>query len=393
MVSLFWGVQGTFCVTGLLMILMTVELNDWGGNYGWAFLSALAQYSGMLCFGLVFELSCSPRTSASASGARGGRPPPGGVARRLHDLARRCWAQRRLIAPIALADIADVFLHAFGLNYAGPALYIVFFSSVTVWTALIRRMWLKRTLAPQQWCAVGALTVALAVTGAEHGGAGGEPAAKLVLGIALTLGAAVCDACMYVLTERALGAGKAGGGAAGVGGGGGPSPSEITVGVGALNLAASVLYVGCYSAAGRWQAWVPDQIRAKGGDPRAVVVGWAAMSFVMFLHYLSFYYSVGAASAVGAAVNKAVQSAATFLASAALYCNTSWGLGKAYPAAFVYDEKDCLTPLRGAAILVVCGSVLLYAHGYRQLKAGHSSGGGSSQLASKLLEGHDHARC
>jgi len=110
------------------------------------------------------------------------------------------------------------------------------------------------------------------------------------------------------------------------------------------------------------------------------------MSFVMFLHYLSFYYSVGAASAVGAAVNKAVQSAATFLASAALYCNTSWGLGKAYPAVFVYDAKDCLTPLRGAAILMVCGSVLLYA-------AGYSGGGGGSQLASKLLEGQDHARC
>jgi hypothetical protein len=30
-----------------------------------------------------------------------------------------------------------------------------------------------------------------------------------------------------------------------------------------------------------------------------------------------------------------VQSAATFLASAALSCNTSWGLGKAYPAVFI----------------------------------------------------------
>ena len=137
----FWGTQGTFCCTGFLMIIITVQENDWGGNYGWAFLSALAQYGGMLGCGLAFELAARPRASA---------PPPAGAPAlmRLRHLGERCWAQRRLIAPIACADIADVFLHAFGINYAGSALYIVFFSSVTVWTALVRRVFLKRTLAP-----------------------------------------------------------------------------------------------------------------------------------------------------------------------------------------------------------------------------------------------------
>ena len=260
------------------------------------------------------------------------------------------------ILPIACADIADVFLHTFGINYAGSALYIVFFSSVTVWTALVRKVWLKRRLAPLQWLAVVFITVSLSVTGVFHGSTGDEPGAQLAFGIFMTLGAAVCDAFMYVLTERALEPGRAG-----------PTPNEISTAVGAINLGVSLAYVCTYSAAGQWRPWVSDRIAAKGGNPRVVAGWWVAQAVVMWAHYLAFYYSVGCTSAVAAAVNKAVQSAGIFLLSAALYCNTSWGLGKAYPAVFVYDEKECLTPMRVVAIVVVCASVLLYALGYRQL--------------------------
>lgn len=502
---LFWGTQGTFCVTGFLMIILTVEENEWGGNFGLAFLSALAQYGGMFIFGLLFEL-VNPRSSALV-----GAEPTHNVSH-LRNLGSRCWAQRRVIIPIACADIADIFLHAFGINYAGSALYIVFFSSVTVWTALLRRLWLKRTLARMQWLSVILITVVLSVTGLEHGSTGSDKPAHVLFGIIMTLGAAVCDAFMYVLTERALGLGHASHGSPGeeppepratktslpisipssaptsrqeevgtepidepgsqtrgddaepvadgrraegeddncVGmaalqanaspasllsvhsseqedcgwraaerGGDddeegrqdcsvgemlhrplqegtrnrdlncGPTPNEISTAVGAFNLGISLAYVGIYSAAGLWRTWVTDQIDAKGGDSRLVVSFWVVQALIMWLHYLTFYYSVGCTSAVAAAVNKAVQSAGIFLLSAALYCNTSWGPGKAFPDVFIYDEKECMTPVRVVAVVVVCGSVLLYAHGYKQLNAHHGHSASTDQLSSKspLIQG------
>ena len=51
----FWIGQSTFLLTGLLMIIINYQENHWGGNYGWAFLSAISQYAGMLVFGIAFH--------------------------------------------------------------------------------------------------------------------------------------------------------------------------------------------------------------------------------------------------------------------------------------------------------------------------------------------------
>ena len=45
------------------------------------------------------------------------------------------WTLVKLVIPVALFDAGDKWFQLFGLNAAGSGLYIVIFSSLTVWTA------------------------------------------------------------------------------------------------------------------------------------------------------------------------------------------------------------------------------------------------------------------
>jgi hypothetical protein len=120
---------------------------------------------------------------------------------------------------------------------------------------------------------------------------------------------------------------------------------EVCCLVGAINLGLTCCYVGGYSAAGKWGAWVSEPIHAKGGDPTTVAVVWMINSVLYFAHFASFYY-VCRQSSVSAGVNKASQAAAIFFTSSALFCND-------------YSEQ-CLTVYKGIAAVLVCAGVLLY---------------------------------
>ena len=51
MTKAFWIGQSTFLLSGLFMITINYQENEWGGNNGWGFLASISQYGGMLCFG------------------------------------------------------------------------------------------------------------------------------------------------------------------------------------------------------------------------------------------------------------------------------------------------------------------------------------------------------
>ena len=78
--------------------------------------------------------------------------------------------------------------------------------------------------------------------------------------------------------------------------------------------------------------------------------------FNLWLHYITFFYCVTTGSAVSGAVNKALQSAASFLLSWAVYC----------PPALIghlASKKQCLDlPRVLCAVIVFCG-VILYGVG------------------------------
>jgi drug/metabolite transporter (DMT)-like permease len=330
----FWVAQSTFLITGIFMIIINYQENAWGGNYGWGFLSAVSQYSGMLLFGVLYHAIETRSTGL-------------GILRSM----RKHW---KLIVPIALSDFADTFLHNFGLNNAGAGLYIVFFSSVTIWVALIRRFILHKQITSIQWIAVVTMTAMLMATGIEVQAKSVD--GTVLFGMLMSLGAALCDAVMYVLAERAFDVKD------------GPTENEVSTFIGALNLCLTGVYIALYSAGGRWADFVEDRIAQKGGHSDLVIGFWAMQSVIFFGHYLSFYFAVSSASSIVAGVNKALQSAGVFLVSAALYCskhartecNTN---EQSRHCTFKYDSKNCLTPLKIAACVTVSLCVVLFSYG------------------------------
>jgi drug/metabolite transporter (DMT)-like permease len=111
---------------------------------------------------------------------------------------------------VALFDFGDKWFQLFGIKGAGSGLYIVIFSSLTVWTALIRRVGFGRKLEWTKWAAVAMITIGLAVDSinvvVEHPvkcDKDGEPVQDrvdmtLIFGMLAALTCAMFDAAMCV---------------------------------------------------------------------------------------------------------------------------------------------------------------------------------------------------
>lgn len=267
-----------------------------------------------------------------------------------------------LILPVALTDLSDSFFGVFGINSVGVVVYTVVFSSVTVWTAIIRCVFLRKRLPGIQWAAVLLVTLGLAVTAAA-----GEAKSfdkRFLFGCLATLAAALADAFMYVLSEWAMAHED------------GPSEEEVCAGIGATNLVITLLYIGAYSAFGDFRTFVLDPIH-QSGDHKSVgtVFGlWGVMAIILLAHYLSFYYVVNTTSSVAAGVNKAMQSIGVFVISDVLFCHR--------------DAAECFSVYKGLSCLLVTAGTLLYAYAGSKPARQEQEVGQEASLTEAVLQRH-----
>jgi hypothetical protein len=115
------------------MTLMLSLESTFQANAAQSMLAALSQYGGMAML-LVLD---------SLFWTMGVGPKP--LAKGWH---------MRLALPCALADLADTFFLCYGIGVLGAGLYIVLFGFVTVATAVLRRLALKRSQTWTQWAAI-----------------------------------------------------------------------------------------------------------------------------------------------------------------------------------------------------------------------------------------------
>jgi hypothetical protein len=294
------------------------------------------------------------------------------------------WTLIKLVIPVALFDAGDKWFQLFGIQAAGSGLYIVIFSSLTVWTALIRRFGFGLKLPGVKWFAVLIITAGLVVD--AFAALINDPIKGvdmyLIGGILAATAAALCDALMYCFAEHALDAEDATNR---------PSEADFMWLIGLIDFPLIVAYIVGYVALGDWDELVIDKIHdagrchlggsfsgsasdsevpknaaaceraggewePAGGTVTSVALLWCFQGFNLWLHYITFFYCCRLGSAVSGAVNKALQSASIFVLSWAVYC----------PPAMIghlENENQCLTaPKIICAITVICG-VLLYAFG------------------------------
>ena len=346
----------------------------WGGADPEAFAGGFFQYSGFLVCQTLFTIPWLLYREGAPACLQEFKLFPNGFK----------WTLIKLVIPVALFDAGDKWFQLFGIQAAGSGLYIVIFSSLTVWTALIRRFGFGLKLPGVKWLAVLIITAGLAVDAVAA--LINDPIkgfdAYLLSGILAALAAALCDALMYCFAEHALDAEDEANR---------PSEADFMWLIGLIDFPIIVAYILGYIALGDWDELVVDKIHGAGtcglsgsssgsdsdgkalktaaacegaggtwepagGTLLSVGLLWCFQGFNLWLHYITFFYCCRLGSAVSGAVNKALQSASIFVLSWAVYC----------PPAMIghlSNANQCLTtPKIVCAFTVLCG-VLLYAFG------------------------------
>ena len=103
-------------------------------------------------------------------------------------------------ALVASIDIVAQTMNYSGVTLAGPTIFALIYSSVTIWCALLSRLLLKREMSKLQWVAVAIVFIGLGITGLSSLEYGPDIARGTIL---IGLGSAL-HALMYVLSEMVM---------------------------------------------------------------------------------------------------------------------------------------------------------------------------------------------
>eukprot|EP00978_Attheya_sp_CCMP212_P023815 scaffold73723_cov67-Attheya_sp.AAC.6 len=264
---------------------------------------------------------------------------------------------------IAVFDIAAQSLNYTGSTMAGPTLFGILYSSVTVWTAIYSRLFLNRTLSPTQWISIGLVFggMALAALGSQHlGPQVGWGTLFIIIGSSV-------HAMTYVLSEYVMTTKpfqKEGGGSdkvrRGVEDGNGPLllplPVEVNCAIqGGVAVAMSLTWQMVYTWS-HFSVQIGEPMKAAGTTVSRAALILGGLAVVNFIHALSFFYTLAHVhgGAVSAGLGKALQAVLVFGATQAIFCGKVGG------------SEMCFTTQKCASLVVVVSGILLYGYATQQ---------------------------
>ena len=232
----------------------------------------------------------------------------------------------------------------------GSGMFTVIYSCIVVYIAFVNRCWYKRDVSRLRWVALVLLCgfVLLAALGQLRGG---NDVGNTMLGIGCALGAVVSYGNEYLMLGDIFQRNR-------------EAHTADPHGVPILSKTLMLLSVAsievcvctCYLLAvvvPRWDAWVAAPMAAQGTSVAYGAGMLALTSVVDGTHQIGFYFctSFGKVAAVSSGVNKALQAAVLFVASALLFCD------EADPRL----KTQCLNVNKILGTVGVCCGVLLYA--------------------------------
>jgi drug/metabolite transporter (DMT)-like permease len=232
------------------------------------------------------------------------------------------WPTRNLIGKATVIASFDIL--AQGLNYtgaalAGPTIFSIIYSSVTVWTAVFSRLFLKRSLSTLQWIAIVIVFCGLAVTAMDSTTLGPE----LMAGTLLIFVGSIMHGATYVMSEAIMTTGRSTTASS--------SQEQLTV---RQNVAIQGS-VACLALGGwqvvytlpRFQQLIRDPMTKANTHWQLAVAIMAGFGLANLVHSLTFshtlkYFRGGATSA---GVMKGLQAVLVFVASHLVYCGRVGG--------------------------------------------------------------------
>lgn len=298
--------------------------------------------SALSSSGAAATTPSSPSSSAASSTAvadvlrRACSPATGDGSSR-----HRPAVSRRTLLGLAAVDLLSGVCITFGLLSVGGGTYVVIYSSVTAWTALLSWVVLRKPLSKRQVSAVALLCAGLALNTFSHAApedadthAAGNHAEhsaasslQFAVGVVVLLAGSVLHSLMFVLSELLLQRA-------------GPAYSSWTLcaEMGRIEAVAlvcwNVLLVVTSSvdapASGVWE-WLP----------------LLALTACNAVHAASFFLLLGALGSVSSAMMKGAQMVAVWIVAAALFCDK--------------EHSQCFTPPKAASVAVVVVALVAYA--------------------------------
>jgi drug/metabolite transporter (DMT)-like permease len=261
-------------------------------------------------------------------------------------------------AVIAIFDVGAQALNYTGASLAGPTIFSVVYSSVTVWTAVFSRIFLGRSMNPLQWISVLVVFGGLLITATNSIHLGPD----VTHGTFLVFVGSAMHALTYIMSEAVMTKGT----------------ERLSV-----KQTAAIQGLVAFVGLGFWQlvyTWPRyDALIAGPMEAAGTTVYKAAAIFVVFalanlVHSITFYHTIchypGGATSAG--VMKGLQAVLVFVAAHVLYCGRTGG------------DEMCFSSTKFLSLVTVVGGVTLFGAATER-----QAGGGARKEGYTRIEGQD----
>ena len=270
------------------------------------------------------------------------------------DEGSHSWGTLRKIGSIAMVDVVSQTMNYTGSAMAGPTIFAIIYSSVTVWCAILSRVLLGRQMSTSQWLSVGTVFGGLSIAGVGAVSLGERVFHGAVL---ITFGSAL-HALMYVWSEAVMKKDRV-------------SARKYCA---VYNTSACAVYIlwQLFYTRRHFDDLVLGPMQAAGTSLSMAAAILSAIALISMVHSLTFFHTVkffpGGATSAGAM--KALQAVLVFLATWWIFCGHIGG------------EEMCFTGNKFLSLIVVCSGLLWYGKSTEEME---SRGGGYRRVDSALL--------
>ncbi|CAB9496767.1 Transporter permease protein [Seminavis robusta] len=264
------------------------------------------------------------------------------------------WPMILRAASITLFDIAAQALNYTGAALAGPTIFAIVYSSVTVWTAVFSRILLKRHLLPGQWIGIVIVFSGLALTATDNSVQVGSGVSHGLL--LVTIGSAMhgltyvmCEIVMVVPdhimsdmprwlqmlmgdknTQRL-------------------SVVQNTAVQGFFAMSSLLVWQLVYTLP-RMDEFILEPMHEAGTSYSKAAVILGSFALANLVHALSYFFTLrhfpGGATSAG--VMKGLQAVLVFVVTAYFYCGVTGG------------SEMCFSPTKFSSLVTVVGGVALF---------------------------------
>jgi drug/metabolite transporter (DMT)-like permease len=274
-------------------------------------------------------------------------------------LLRHPWpqlsqVQYRNMLIVCAIDLVSQALVMYGQLKVGGGLYVVLYSSCTVWTAILSRILLHKQLTFQQWLAVLEVTAGLILSNlnvmlsTSSAGPGATSMVEILTGSLVLLLGSIFHSLTFVATEWLL---------AGQQDGVEIAPMALAGFMGSISSGVLLLYNAGLTATYGFSTMYLEPVEATGGSWGKVAFGLPCLLIANMVHSGAFFCMLGSLGAVVAGIMKGLQAVAVFILSATIYCS----IEETQCVVFFVDGKYGPGLLKTFAMYMVVRGVFAYS--------------------------------